>query len=348
MIASMRRALAASGAAMLVAGTLLSAAVGCASDPAPTAVDGQPTTAPAAAAPTAGPISADPTAAAALAAVRDRLLADGACDADCLAALRALWDDHPGDPSLRVTLVNALIQRQDWSGIEAVIRAQPSPSDADRLLLAKALIKLGRFDEAAALLTPLVAARPDDPELAYNAAFADYYGNHHDQAAAVLDRAWDALVAARDANARTLRAMIYMDGGEIDRAAELAAAVVADRPEFFPAWDVLGRARAAAGDTAGATEAFDRVVAIHAANAADTAHKLRLSAQATALQAAWRDHDLPAAEALVDAMLPEAGAELQRLLYEYAVAIYEATDRPSEAAAARDAAARLPLGEGAP
>jgi len=338
--------------ALLVALLGLSA-IGCAASSG-SSPPNAPATAPATAAatasapPAAQPVSADPTAAASLAAVRDAILASGTCDTRCLDALRALWAAHPGDPDLRVTLTNALIQRQDWSGIEAVIRSLPNPSDADRLLMAKAMIKLGRFDDAAAILQPLVDARPDDPDLAYNAAFADYYGNRHDQASAVLDRAWAALVAARDANAQTLRAMIHLDGGELDQAAAVAGAVVDQSPEFFPAWDVLGRARAAAGDEAGANEAFDRVAAIHAATSERDARQLRLSAQATALQAAWRDRDLAGAERLVDAMLPEADAALKHQLYEYAVAIYDATGRPAEAAAARDAAARLPLAEEAP
>lgn len=327
----------------------LAAALGACAPPSPDGpgaaapeADGAP---PTPGAPTAPPVAANPTAAAMLAAVRERILASGACDDDCLGALRALWEAHPGDPTLRVALTNALIQRKDWTGIEAVVRSLPQPTDADRVLLAKALTKLGRFDEASAILSPLVDARPDDADLAYNAAYADFHGNRPERAAEVLDRAWSALSGGGDANPPTLRAMIHLEAGEADRAAAVAEAVVARHPDFFPAWEVLARARGARGDEAGALEALARVDAINAATEVENARRMRLSAQATALKAAWTERDLGAAEALVEAMLPAADPALQRQLYEYAVAIYQATGRPEEAEAARAAAERLPLGD---
>lgn len=265
-----------------------------------------------------------------------------------LAQLRALWERYPGEPRVLSVLTTALVQRKDWGGLVDVVERLEAPSQAQRLLAAKAMLKMGRFAEAEAVLLPLHQATPADAELAYNAAFALFHLGRKDDAAAVLDRGWKGILAADDVNGMALRALSALDLGEPERAIEIAEEAVARRPDFFPAWNVLGRARATLGDEAGARAALDRVDEIHAATSRDTARRLRLSAQATALQEAWDAGRLDEAEALVEAMLPEAPDEVRVELLGFAAAIYDATGRPEQAERARADARDLQLDAGAP
>lgn len=265
-----------------------------------------------------------------------------------LAQLRALWERYPGEPRVLSVLTTALVQRKDWGGLVDVVETLEAPSQAQRLLAAKAMLKMGRFADAEAVLLPLHRAAPEDAELAYNAAFALFHLGRKDDAAAVLDRGWEGILAADDVNGMALRALSALDLGAPERAIEIAEEAVARRPDYFPAWNVLGRARATLGDEAGARAALDRVDEIHAATSRDTARRLRLSAQATALQEAWDAGRLDEAEALVEAMLPEAPDEVRVELLGFAAAIYDATGRVAEAEQARDDARDLQLDAGAP
>ncbi|MFG1409878.1 methyltransferase domain-containing protein [Xanthobacter sp. VTT E-85241] len=56
-------------------------------------------------------------------------------------------------------------------------------------------------------------------------------------------------------------ARAYLDDGEAQVAGDMLADLVAEAPHFIAAWFLLGEARAAAGDGAGAIEAYENVLA---------------------------------------------------------------------------------------
>ncbi|MFN8422558.1 MAG: tetratricopeptide repeat protein [Anaerolineae bacterium] len=254
-----------------------------------------------------------------------------------LAALRALYAAHPASADVGAVLQAALVAREDWTGLAAVLTARSSLSAAERSTLAKVYIKLGRWADAAAAAQPLSDTAPTDPDAAYAAALPLARLGKLADAAAVLDRAKDAIVAARHADALTLRGMIHLDAGEVDAARSVLEQATALDPAYFPAFNALGRARMALGDAAGAQAAYDQVAAIHARDDAATAQRLRLSARATALKAAEAG-DYAAARTIVEAMLPEADAadaKTRRELWQFAAAIYEALGESDKAAAAQ-------------
>ncbi len=212
--------------------------------------------------------------------------------------------------------------------------------------LATVFIKLGRYEEAADLLIPLSDASPTDDELAYNAAFALLHKGDHEAAAARLDARWEAFRSAKNTHAMTLRARAYTSAGAAAGAVPVLEEVIAIDPDYFPAHFALGTAHAAIGDNAAAEAAFKRVAELHAETEAETANRLRLSAQAEALKTAWAEQNYAEAERLVDAMLPEVDEPgLRRTILEFAAAIYEATGRPEDAREALMQAGSIDVGE---
>jgi tetratricopeptide (TPR) repeat protein len=172
------------------------------------------------------------------------------------------------------------------------------PADADaRLLLGSVLMEEGRRDESIAQLTEAVRLRPNSAEVqnalgeAYNAfddpksaraplekavaldpKFAVAHVNlgtvllqtgNMDPAAAHLDRAIALLGNTRDAaEPMYLRAKVYTDHGEVDKAAAALRKAVSLRPDFAEAWSDLGDAQRRLSDSAGALNAFRRAVEI--------------------------------------------------------------------------------------
>ncbi|MEO8084019.1 MAG: prolyl oligopeptidase family serine peptidase [Ardenticatenales bacterium] len=315
----------------------------------PSAADHAATTAPgagedAAAAPIAPDTPLTDAERASLTALQGTMASAHKASDEQLATLRALHAAHPSSADVSSVLQAALVAREDWTGLAAVLTARPSLTAPERATLAKVYIKLGRWADAAAIARPLSDAAPTDPDAAYAAALPLARLGQLDDAAAVLDRAHDAIVNARSADALTLRGMIHLDAREADQAAAVLEQAAALNPDYFPAYNALGRARMALGDDAGAKAAYDQVAAIHTRDDAVTAQRLRLSARATALKAAWDAGDYATARTTIEAMLPEADAadaSTRRDLWQFAAAIYEALGEDDKAAAAQAEAGKV-------
>lgn len=289
----------------------------------------------------------DTAARARLIAVRDEMLRAGKCTDDCLRELRSLYEAFPTSTDVRVALNNALVQRMDWQGLATLYEARTDRSTQEDAYLATVYIKLGRYGDAATLLVPLADAVPADDELAYNAAYALQHMGDHEAAAARIDTGWEGFRSARHTHAMTLRALAHSSTGDPASAVPILNEVIAIDPDYLPAHFALGQAHAALGDNTAAEAAFARVTELHAQTEADTARRLRLSAQAEALKIAWAAKDYAEAEKLVDSMLPEVDEPgLRRTILEFAAAIYEATDRPEQAREALMQAGSIDVGQG--
>jgi Flp pilus assembly protein TadD len=166
---------------------------------------------------------------------------------------------------------------------QAVERVRSSPVDdntlAQALALGGALLREGRFAEAAELFGALAEKRPRDPSVLYGAALATFNAGRAAEAEPLARRAVEAALAAaqtsnagvadaRAANGRAADALVLLgvvlavrgdDAGAlkaVERAVRLA-------PDNFDAQLALGRARFGAGDDAGAVAAFRAAVALN-------------------------------------------------------------------------------------
>ena len=280
---------------------------------------------------------------ASLAAVQSALASKRVTD-DHLATLRALYGAHPTSAEVDGVLRAALISRDDWTGLAAVLTGRPVLSAAEQATLAKVYINLGRWSDAAAIARPLSDAAPTDPAAAYSAALPLARLGEVAAAAAILDRAGAALATADHVDALTLRGLLHLDAGEAEAAIAVLEQATTLRDDYFPAYNALGRARAGLGDAAGAQAAYDRVAAIHDRDDDHNARLMRLSARAVALKAAWEAGDVSTARTTIDAMLPEvesADPATRREIWQFAAAIYQAQGEADLAAAAQAEAARV-------
>lgn len=180
--------------------------------------------------------------------------------------------------------------------LRQLIRDQPQDADA-RLLLGSVLMEEGQREESIAQLTEAVRLRPKSAE-AQNALGEAYSAFHDlqsargpfekavaldprlavarvnlgsvllqlgepDAAVAHLDRAITLLGHTPDAGYPLyLRAKIYTDHGDVEKAATALKLAVSLQPRLAEAWSDLGEARKTLLDDAGALAAFQRAVEI--------------------------------------------------------------------------------------
>jgi len=178
--------------------------------------------------------------------------------------------------------------------LDEIIKANPRDADA-RLLLGSVLAEQGERSESIAQLSEGVRLRPQSAE-AHN-ALGEAFNTFHDlraaqgefdkavaldpgfaqaqvnlglvlvdsgafaAAAAHLDRAIAILGHAPDAaHPLYLRAKVFTEQNEVEKAAAQLQQAVSLRPDFVEAWSDLGQARKTLLDDAGALTAFERAV----------------------------------------------------------------------------------------
>jgi tetratricopeptide (TPR) repeat protein len=180
--------------------------------------------------------------------------------------------------------------------LEKIIRDNPSQADA-RLLLGSVLMEEGKREESIAQLTEAVRLKPrsaeahnalgeayntfDDPKAArvsfekaveidpkltvarVNLGLVLLQAGEMDTAAIHLDRALALLGHSRDAAYPLyLRAKIYTERGQVEKASKSLTDAVSLDPDLAEAWSDLGNARKTMLDDTGALSAFKRAVEI--------------------------------------------------------------------------------------
>jgi protein O-GlcNAc transferase len=226
------------------------------------------------------------------------LIASGGDSKEAVEHLEKSLELYPEQTDLRFELVNALRKQKDFpaAGVQLrILKDQLPPGDA-RLEYAQgqlsadlgypeaaaasfrralqsnpgsltirqdfgaALVRLGKWNEAASVLGPLALARPDSYPVAYMNALALQNSQHSKEAEAEARRA---LVLDSDsADAHTLLGITLSSQGRFDEAiGELSRAAELD-PNSFDAELYLGRSRYARSDTAGAAGALRKAVSL--------------------------------------------------------------------------------------
>src|SRR5438270_8062948 len=158
----------------------------------------------------------------------------------------------------------------------AVERVRSSAPDegslAQALALGGALLREGRFAEAAELFGALALKLPRDPSVLYGAALATFNAGRAAEAEPLARRAVDAALAAsqttkagsadartakeRAADALVLLGVVLAVRGDDAGALKLVGQAVGLAPDNYDAQLALGRALFGAGDDAGAVRAF--------------------------------------------------------------------------------------------
>ncbi len=129
---------------------------------------------------------------------------------------------------------------------------------AARQNLGAALVSMGKWDEAAAVLDEAANKQPGSFTVSYLHALALQDSHHPKEAEAEARRAL--VIDGKSADARTLLGIVLMSEGRYaDAVAELSH-VVASQPTSFDGQFYLGRARYALNDSAGAAQALGEAV----------------------------------------------------------------------------------------
>jgi tetratricopeptide (TPR) repeat protein len=226
------------------------------------------------------------------------LLATGGDSKEAIEHLQRSLELYPDQTDLRFELVAALRKEKDFpaAGVQLrILKDQLPPGDARleyaqgllsadlgypeaaaasfrralqinpnslaaRQDLGAALVRMGKWSEAASILGPLAAARPESFSVAYLNALALENSHHSKEAEAEARRA--SALDASSVDARTLLGIALSSQGRYDEAiTELSRAAEMD-PNSFDAELYLGRSRYAHSDTAGASAALQKAVAL--------------------------------------------------------------------------------------
>lgn len=182
-------------------------------------------------------------------------------------AIRLLHDiirTHPGDADARLLLGSVLSEDGDRSEsiaqLSEAVRLRPRSAEAHNAL-GEAYSNFAETKEARAEFEKAVAVDPRFAQAQVNLGLILLEAGEARAAAEHLDRAIQVLGETPDAAyPRYLRAKVYMEQNQVDKAAAQLKDAVSLRPDFAEAWSDLGQARKTLLDDAGALAAFERAV----------------------------------------------------------------------------------------
>ncbi len=226
------------------------------------------------------------------------LLAGGGPSKEGIEQLQRSLELYPGQTDLRFELVNALRQEKDFpaAGVQLrILKDELPPGDARleyaqgmlsadlgypeaavasfrralqlnrnsqivRQDLGAALVRTGKWSEAAELLGPLAVSQPNSYQVAYLNALALQNSRHSKEAEAEASRAL--ALDANSADAHTLLGLTLSSQGRFDEAISELTRAAEIAPDSFDAQFYLGRTKYARSDTAGASAALQKAVSL--------------------------------------------------------------------------------------
>ena len=185
------------------------------------------------------------------------------------AAIRLLYDfvkTSPGDADARLLLGSILQEEGDRAGsiaqLTEAVRLRPNSAEAQNAL-GEAYNAFGDLKAARGPFEKAVALDPQFAAAQVNLGALLQQAGEIDAAAAHLDRAIELLGNKPDAAyPHYLRAKVWSDRGDVQKAVQHLQKAVELRPDFAEAWSDLGEARKTLQDNNGALEALERAVSL--------------------------------------------------------------------------------------
>lgn len=178
--------------------------------------------------------------------------------------LRILKDELPtGDARLEYAqgMLSADLGYPEAAVVSFRRALQVNPnSQIVRQDLAAALVRIGKWSEAAKILGPLAISQPTSYQVAYLNALALQNSQHPKEAETEARRA--VTLDANSADAHTLLGLTLSSLNRFDEAISELARAAEIAPDSFDAQFYLGRTRFAQSDTAGAAAALQKAVTL--------------------------------------------------------------------------------------
>ncbi|PRP91149.1 hypothetical protein ENSA5_58090 [Enhygromyxa salina] len=265
------------------------------------------------------------------------------CDVEALAELRELRERFGPASPLREVLLAAFSACDERVAL-AQLHAETlpaTPSAQQRLELGAAWLRASRYEDAAEILVPLAGELGPTTKAAWLAGFSLVHAGRPGEALPWLEGARAHAGGEQGSDGALLVGLAKLDTGDLDGAIATLEAGVAASPTNRSLLAALARAYASAGRGDDAARVSEQARAAFEHAAKSERQMTRLAALSSSLSEAWDAGRYAEVEQFIDAMWADAPPELREQLLSARVALYERTDRPADAAAARDALAQL-------
>lgn len=246
-------------------------------------------------------------------------------------SMKQVYERYPTAPSAHDAYRSALMIRKDWAALVEFFQRHPKSTlkPDDKLTLAKALLKLGRYEDAAETVRPSVAE--DNLEAKNLLANAYFYLGRYDEAKTLLDKNWQEILNEKKIDEITMRGMIYFYQHEFDKAIETMNRSIEIAPDHYPALNGISRVYAAKGDRTKADEILKRVQQIVDKKTAEAKRGTKLVELSQKLKGAYDAKRFQEVIDIANEMLREADAKDKVTLYQFQYESYVALGKQKEA-----------------
>lgn len=167
-------------------------------------------------------------------------------------AIRALHAKYP-DAEPIIKLLDAMLHSlSDYEGLYQLhaSRKVEDRSAFQQFYVGYLLVRMSRYDQAAEVLAPLAEAHPNDPHIAFQAAFSLMSLTRYDEAEALLAR--PGVDGVDPPGAALLRGQLHLRRGDFEKAKAHLEQALRLRPEYLAAINAMTRTLHGMGDAEGA------------------------------------------------------------------------------------------------
>jgi protein O-GlcNAc transferase len=185
---------------------------------------------------------------------------------EAIRLLHEIVKTHPRDADARLLLGSVLMEEgereESIAQLTEAVRLRPKSAEAQNAL-GEAFNSFGNPKAARGPFEKAVELNPRLAQARVNLGMVLLEAGAFEEAARHLDRGIELLGQTADAAyPHYLRAKVYTEQSDVEKAAAQLKLAVGLRPDFAEAWSDLGEARKTLLDDAGALAAFERAVAI--------------------------------------------------------------------------------------
>lgn len=244
--------------------------------------------------------------------------------------MRTQFTNYPESPTVISYYEKALLIREDFGTLAQFYEALGTDIDVDQKRnLAKVYVKLGRFEEA------YEATKSFDfkveKEMRLVAAKSLFQLGRYDEAKKVIQDSWDNIVSEKSTDEMAIRGMIYFHEGDSSSAIQTLTSVLALEPHNVPANNGLSRIYKALGEDEKAAAAQNRVQQIFDKVTASEALRTQNVAKGHKLQEAYKAKRYDEVIALARELESGVDSQNRKVLFEYLYNSYMALGKQEEA-----------------
>ena len=264
------------------------------------------------------------------------------CDRDALDVVRGLQREVGDRPAVVDALKVAFGACQDPEAL-AELLARTTAADAPvraRLELGAAWVRAARYEDAVAVLEPLLESEGDGSKAAWLTGFALFHAGDSERARPLLESARPH-ASKTVSDAWLLIGLCKLHAGEVEAATaefERGVEVVTDDPAL---WSALSRAYTSGGRLDDAARASERAREARDARSAGLRTQMWLAARATALRHAAAENDVEEVERVFEQMWPDAPREIRVQMLAARAKVYAQANLDAKAEADRAQARAL-------